>query len=191
MLWLLCIGVVLVCLYGTYLVQSKDRRPIYRNLLGKHVVITGGSSGIGKAAAAEAGKLGANITIIGRDIKKLEQAVQDIKSHCPNQEIQNQIIQFAVCDVTSGYEIINTCFSQLEDKVGPIFMLVNCAGACICGLFEEMKIDDIKSMVSLNYLGSALPTRWVLPKMRVRDEGIVIFVASEAAMVGEYASLVF
>lgn len=147
------------------------------------MVVTGGSSGIGKAAAIEAGSLGAHVTIIGRDIKKLEKATEEIKSKSPDQK--NQIVQFAVCDVTSGYETINECFSQLEANVGPIFILVNCAGACICGLFEDMKIEDIQSMVSLNYLGTALPTRWVLPKMRKRDEGIVVFVASEAAMVGE------
>lgn len=183
MLW--TIGLGIITLYGAHVLYSytRDKRKELKNLLGRHVVITGGSSGIGKAAACEVAILGAHVTIIGRDVNKLEHAVKEIQAKCLDQD--KQIIQYAALDVTSDYDIIQGCFADLEIKVGPIFMLVNCAGACICGLFEEMKVEDIKAMVNLNYFGTALPTRAVLSKMRERDDGIVVFVSSEAALVGK------
>lgn len=182
MLWTLTIGLGIITLYAAHVLYTRHKRKAFKNLSGRHVVITGGSSGIGKAAACEAVRLGAHVTIIGRDVTKLETAVKEILEKCSDQD--NQIIQFAVLDVTSDYIVVETCFVDLESKVGPIFMLINCAGACICGLFEEMKVEDIMGMANLNYFGTALPTRAVLSKMRRRNEGIVVFVSSEAALVG-------
>lgn len=186
MLWTLFIGLSIIAAYAAHVINTKNMRKAIKNLTSRHVVITGGSSGIGKAAASEAARLGANITIIGRDVNKLEQAVKEILENCSDQD--NQIIQFAALDVTSDYDTVQSCFADLETKAGPIFMLVNCAGACICGLFEEMKVDDIKGMVNLNYFGTAFPTRAVLSKMRKRNEGIVVFVSSEAALIGKSPS---
>lgn len=181
MIWTLTIGLTVIAIYAAYILWNRET-VVYKNLWNRHVVVTGGSSGIGKAAACEAARMGAHVTIIGRDINKLQKAAKEILSKCPDQD--NQIIQYAVLDVTSEYDIIHECFSQLEEKVGPIFMLVNCAGACICGLFELMKVEDIKAMINLNYYGTAFPTHWVLPKMRQRNEGTIVFVASEAALIG-------
>ncbi|XP_047522027.1 3-ketodihydrosphingosine reductase [Pieris napi] len=162
---------------------SIDKRILYKNLNKKHVVVTGGSSGIGKAVAIEAVKLGANVTVIGRDIKKLTSVVTEMQGHLINKE---QKVQYASLDVTSDYNTIEKCFSDLENKIGTIFMLFNCAGMCICGKFEDMKIDEIKQMIDLNYFGTAYPTKYVLPKMKERNEGIIVFVSTEAALLGIY-----
>lgn len=161
-----------------------DKKVIYKDLRNKHVVVTGGSSGIGKSAAGEAARLGANVTIIGRDVGKLKNAVEEISAKSLDK--RNQKIRYSALDVTSDYKIIEKCFSSLEEEVGPIFMLINCAGACICGQFSEMSVTDIKGMVDLNYFGTAYPTRCVLPKMKERNEGIIVFVSSEAALLGIY-----
>ena len=50
------------------------------NLQDAHVLVTGGSSGIGKEVAREALKLGAKVTIVARDVKKLESALNDLKN---------------------------------------------------------------------------------------------------------------
>ncbi|CAH0586956.1 unnamed protein product [Chrysodeixis includens] len=175
---------LVLCALGLAIHFSLDKKIYYKDLKGKHVVITGGSSGIGKAAAVEAAKLGAHVTVIGRDVAKLTSAVNEIVSHCPDKT--NQKVQYAALDVTSDYNAIEKCFSSIEEKSGPIFMLVNCAGMCICGQFEKMKIEDIKQMVDLNYFGTAYPTRYVLPGMKARDEGLIVFVSSEAALIGIY-----
>ncbi|CAK1585408.1 unnamed protein product [Parnassius mnemosyne] len=176
--------VLLICVLAIILYLCLDKKIIYKNLKSKHVVVTGGSSGIGKAAAVEAAKLGAHVTIIGRDEQKLKSAVMDISNVCIAQDEQK--IQYAVLDVTSDYLSIEKSLSALEINIGPIFMLINCAGMCICGQFENMKVENIKQMIDLNYFGTAYPTRYVLKGMKDRNEGIVVFVSSEAALLGIY-----
>ncbi|CAH0752618.1 unnamed protein product [Diatraea saccharalis] len=182
--YIVSITIILIFLMALILYVSLDKKVVYKTLQNKHVVVTGGSSGIGKAAAIEAAKLGANVTIIGRDIAKLKIAVSEIIEHCMDKSEQK--IQYAALDVTSKYETISQCLSKLESDVGPIFMLVNCAGTCVCGQFENMKEQDIKMMIDLNYFGTAYPTRYVLKPMKERDEGLIVFVSSEAAFIGIY-----
>ncbi|KAJ0183294.1 hypothetical protein K1T71_001270 [Dendrolimus kikuchii] len=174
--------IIAICILVAALHLYLDKKVIYTNLHNRHVVVTGGSSGIGKAAAKEAASLGANVTVIGRDVGKLEKAVKEISAKCLDNSKQR--IQYAPLDVTSDYKTIEDCFTSLETEIGPIFMLINCAGMCICGEFDKMQIEDIKQMIDLNYFGSAYPTRCVLPKMKKRKEGIIVFVSSEAALIG-------
>lgn len=176
-----------VALVSSVLFYSLERKTVYKNLKNKHVVITGGSSGIGKGAALEAVRLGANVTIIGRDVEKLKSTVSELTSQCSNTQ---QKVQYTALDVTSGYQNIEKCLMGIEEAMGPIFMLVNCAGMCICGKFEDMKHEDIKQMVDLNYFGTAYATKYVLPGMKKRNEGLIIFVASEAAFIGKLYSYV-
>ncbi|KAG6450814.1 hypothetical protein O3G_MSEX006795 [Manduca sexta] len=175
--------IAIICMVFLTIHFLIDKKVVYKSLKERHVVITGGSSGIGKAAAIESAKLGAHVTIIGRDLNRLQLAVKEISEQCLDQA---QIIQYSVLDVTSDYKTIESSLSSIESKAGPIFMLVNCAGMCICGQFEKMEVDDIKKMIDLNYFGTAYPTKYVLPGMKVRNEGIVVFVSSEAAFVGIY-----
>ena len=66
--------IFVVCLALDYFLE----KPI--NLQDAHVLVTGGSSGIGKEVAREALKLGAKVTIVARDVKKLESALNDLKN---------------------------------------------------------------------------------------------------------------
>lgn len=178
------LGLVTVCLLILGLHLLIDKKVKYKDLNGKHVVITGGSSGIGKSAAVEALRHGANVTIIGRDETKLKSTVEEISIYAANRNVQK--VEYAVLDVTSDYKKIEEVLTAVETKVGPIFMLVNCAGMCICGQFENMKPEDIKYLMDLNYMGSAYTTKYVLPGMKERNEGVIVFVCSEAALIGEY-----
>lgn len=180
------LAIILGLAFAVY--YSSEKKIVYSDLKDKHVVVTGGSSGIGKAAAEEAARLGAHVTIIGRDVSKLNSALDEIIKCRLNKD---QKIQFASLDLTTDYNSIAKCLSDLEATVAPIFMLVNCAGMCICGQFEQMKHEDIKQMIDLNYFGTAYPTRYVLPGMKSRGEGIVVFVSSEAALLGKKHILLF
>jgi 3-dehydrosphinganine reductase len=57
--------------------------------------VTGGSSGIGKCVAIEAARMGADVTLIARDVKKLINAVSEVKGHCLHHEKQK--VQFISC----------------------------------------------------------------------------------------------
>ncbi|XP_041980259.1 3-ketodihydrosphingosine reductase [Aricia agestis] len=183
LLYVLVVCLILICIFTLIVGYSLDNKKVYSDLKEKHVVVTGGSSGIGKAVAIEAAKLRAHVTIIGRDIERLKSTVEEILKHTLSNE---QRIQFAPLDVTSNYEVIKKTLSDVEAKVGPIFMLINCAGMCKCAEFDKADVDDIKQMIDLNYFGTAYPTRYVLPGMKKRNEGLIVFVSTEAALIGIY-----
>ncbi|KAK4872239.1 hypothetical protein RN001_016363 [Aquatica leii] len=157
-----------------------------KSIANRHVVITGGSSGIGRSVAILAAKEGAHVTIIARDIDKLKLAEVDVKKACINNEQQIQCISL---DVTNS-EAIQKVFNEI-DATNPIYMLVNCAGKAVCGKLEDMSTDDIKSVVNLNLFGTVFPTQCVIPKMKSRKEGIIVISASQAALIGIFGMSVY
>jgi short-subunit dehydrogenase len=62
-------------------------------------------------------------------------------------------------------------------------VLINCAGTSIAGAFEELPIEAFEKMMRVNYLGSVYPTRVVLPSMKERRSGAIVFVSSQAGQV--------
>ncbi|KAJ9594242.1 hypothetical protein L9F63_014331, partial [Diploptera punctata] len=155
-----------------------------QSLDNKHVVITGGSSGIGRCVAIEAGKLGANVTIIARDVKKLEETVDEVTKHCLFPEKQK--VQYISLDVSANYEDVEKALHNVEEEVGSISVLVNCAGTAICGRLEDTTVKDIKYLLDLNFLGTVYPTKAVIPRMKTRREGRVVIVGSQASLLGIY-----
>uniref|UniRef100_A0A8C4EMS4 3-dehydrosphinganine reductase n=1 Tax=Dicentrarchus labrax TaxID=13489 RepID=A0A8C4EMS4_DICLA len=128
-------------------------------LNGAHVVVTGGSSGIGKCIAVECYRQGAFITLVARDEAKLLQAKKEVE-------------KFAIND------------KQAQEKLGPVDMLVNCAGTAFSGKFEEVEVDRFKKLMEVNYLGSVYPTRAVITTMKERRMGRIMFVSSQAGQIG-------
>ncbi|XP_078046615.1 3-ketodihydrosphingosine reductase [Augochlora pura] len=148
----------------------------------KHVVVTGGSSGIGKCVAITAAKRGANVTIIARDVQKLEVARNEIIRACKNKDTQK--IEYLSLDVGQDYETVEKALSDLEKTMGPIYMLVNCAGTAICGKIEDTRVVDLKKMIDLNFLGSYYCTKAVVQRMKATQEGIIVLTSSQAALLG-------
>ena len=170
----------IILIHGTiwYLLSSKPKK-----INGKHVVVTGGSSGIGLWAAIECAKRGAHVTIIARNTQLLEKAQTLISKSRVNEQ---QKIEYMPVDVSKDYETVSKALSEIEEKSGDIYMLINCAGMAICGLVEEMSVDDVKYLMDLNYFGTVYPTRYVLPKMKAVGEGIIVITASQGALMGIY-----
>ncbi|XP_075233380.1 3-ketodihydrosphingosine reductase isoform X2 [Lycorma delicatula] len=116
-------------------------------LIDKHVVVTGGSSGIGKSIAIQAAARGANVTIIARNQSRLNAAKQEVLNACiQNSKDQtiSQTINAVSLDVMGDYETVEKVFKNIEEDSGPVFMLVNCAGSSICARFEDTALDDFK-----------------------------------------------
>lgn len=154
---------------------------------GKHVVVTGGSSGIGKSVAILAAQRGAHVTILARNIDKLTAAQQEIKKHCVSEE---QIISKVSVDV-ANYEDVENNLCELEEIVGPIYMLVNCAGFAICGQVEDFNEHDIKTLIKVNFLGTLYPVKAIVPKFKQRREGIIVLTGSQVSLMGMYGYSVY
>jgi 3-dehydrosphinganine reductase len=99
--------------------------------------VTGGSSGIGLSIAKIALKYGANVSILARDRKKLDECSKLLEPYRINEE--QQILTFSV-DV-SDYLKVETVVKEAETKLGIVYILVNCAGYCYSDVFEEIPLE--------------------------------------------------
>jgi len=149
------------------------------NYRGRHVLVTGGSSGIGLAAAIKYAQRGARVTIVARNQKKLDVALATLKPIC---EKSGQTASAISCDTSASYE---ECVKKLvNDKVGLVDVLVNCAGTSIAGSFTDLDPKHFDSMLRTNVLGSIYPTKALLPAMQASGKGgRIVFVASQVAQV--------
>lgn len=159
--------------------SKKPLRLIYH----KHVVITGGSSGIGYWIAVNCVKLGAHVTILARNVQRLEEDAEQIKRHRVNEK---QLIQFRSVDLSKSYDGVQNVLAALENDIAPIYWLVNCAGGAICGRVDEVSVDDAQYLMNINYFAVYYPTRYVLTKMRATGDGIITITGSQASLIGIY-----
>ncbi|XP_028631456.1 3-ketodihydrosphingosine reductase isoform X3 [Grammomys surdaster] len=150
-------------------------------LPGAHVVVTGGSSGIGKCVAIECYKQGAFITLVARNEDKLLQAKKEIEKHSINDK---QVVLCISVDVSQDYNQVENVIKQAQEKLGPVDMLVNCAGTSLTGKFEELEVSSFEKLMSINYLGSVYPSRAVITTMKERRVGRIVFVSSQAGQLG-------
>lgn len=181
--WILILIVFLVV--GIILYERFEKG---RSIKGKHVIVTGGSSGIGKSLAMNAAKRGAHVTIVARDRKKLEDATQEIMKVVAE---TSQKIQYLSLDLSSDYCEVEKAFFTLEEEVGPVYMLVNVAGGAVCGKLEDTSASDIQSQISMNLLGTVYPTKALISRMKSRGEGVVVVTGSVASLFGIYGFSIY
>lgn len=138
----------------------------------KTVVVTGASSGIGRAAAVEFARRGANVVVAARRQEMLDEvatACRALGAEC----------RTVVTDVT-----LRADCEHLIDVAGHVDILVNNAGFAIFDLFESAKPDDLESMMMTNYFGAVWCAQAVLPQMLARRSGTIVNVASIAGIMG-------
>lgn len=142
------------------------------HLRGKTVVITGGGSGVGKAAAHLFLEAGANVVIAGRDSVKLSAAAQELG--------QAGRLLAVPTDVTK----LEQCQHLMEAatlKFGQIDILVNNAGTNIKNrTFRELTPADWDMMIRVNLDGAFYCSKAVFTQMAERKDGIIINVVSVA-----------
>ncbi len=149
---------------------------------GQHAIITGGSSGIGKALALALAKEGANISIIARNQAKSAIAQTEIESLCLSP--QQRVIAIKA-DVSIQTEAVGAIERAIAE-IAPADLLITCAGIAQPGYFLEIPVDVFESAIAINYFGSLYCVQAVLPSMITRKGGQIVFVSSGAGLVGIY-----
>jgi len=138
----------------------------------KTVVVTGASSGIGRATALEFARRGANLVLAARRGELLE----EVAAACRALGIECRVV---VTDVS-----LRSDCEHLIDVAGHVDILVNNAGFAIFDPFESAKPDDLEAMMQTNYFGAVWCSQAVLPQMLARREGTIVNVASIAGIMG-------
>lgn len=138
-------------------------------------IVTGGSSGLGRAIALALSKAGFNVAIAARSEQSLIETVQLI-------EKSGGYILAVQADVTNR-QAVEQLAAEVETKFGPIDLLVNNAGSFRAfGLISEIDPDEWWCEFETNLRGPLLCSGVVLPRMIARRKGRIINMASAAGL---------
>ncbi len=138
---------------------------------GSKILITGGSSGIGKAAAKLLAENGASVAITGRDKDKLIKASDEIGAFAIHTDVSVE------SDIEETYKIF-------LGKFGGLDCLVNNAGIGEFPTLEEITLDAFMKVYSVNVFGAALMAKKAAAIFKKQNHGNIINVASTAALKG-------
>jgi short-subunit dehydrogenase len=141
----------------------------------KVVIITGGSSGIGKALAVEFGSKGSKLLITGRNKTELDKTVWELSG-------KGITITGFQGDVSKEDDNKRMAAEAIA-KYGKIDILINNAGISMRALFEEVEMDVIKKVMDINFYGSLYATKYCLPEIK-RNKGSVVGMSSIAGFRG-------
>ncbi|XP_069112223.1 3-dehydrosphinganine reductase-like [Argopecten irradians] len=158
------------------------RVPKKMQLEGVHVLITGGSSGIGKEIAKLVISRGAKVSIMARNKQRLAEAKEEIEQ-CRRTGCTEPVV-CVEADVARDAKLVEKAVREAESQNGPVQMLVNSAGFSISGPFDDMKPEDFKSQMDVNYLGTVYATKAVISSMKTLGCGRIIFLSSQAGQIG-------
>lgn len=143
-------------------------------LTNKTVVITGASSGIGRACAEVSAAEGARLVLLARRRERLDELATELKARYSTQVI------LATCDVRDKDSVENV-FSALASEWAAIDVLINNAGLSR-GLdkIQDGDFENWDEMIDTNVKGLLYVTRTVLPGMIKRQDGIIVNISSIA-----------
>ena len=128
-------------------------------LTGKTILVTGASSGIGRATAIECSKLGAKVIMTGRNEQRLQETFQQLATEGG---------QYFVAELTDEKSV-----EELVEKMPAVDGLVNAAGIASTILFQYAKPEKIRSMFDVNFFAPIELTRLLLKKKNHENNSCV------------------
>ncbi len=153
----------------------KQELPMNQPLKDKVIIITGASSGIGRACAFAFANAGCKVMLAARDAEKLSAITEKIKK-------QNGIASFHKTDVSKEEDcknLINETISQF----GKIDLLLNNAGISMRAVFADVDLNVIRQLMDINFWGTVYCTRYAMSEI-LKNKGSIIGVSSIAGYKG-------
>lgn len=160
----ICVLILTLFLLAIYYISSANRRNKIE-LSGKHCVVTGGSSGIGWDLCVQAFQQGAHVSIVARNLKRLESIKDELEGmKKKNPEMSEQQVNIESVDISANYEMTKKAFDRvsydyyifrlifsiflfflkLVEKAGPVDVLINNAGIFKCSEFSETTAKEFE-----------------------------------------------
>ncbi len=142
---------------------------------GKVVIVTGASSGIGKALSQKLAMSGAFVVLAARDLEKIQNLSNDLNQrNCNTLAIKT--------DVTIEDDCRNL-INQTIEKYQKIDILINNAGISMRAIFEEVDLSVLKQLMDVNLWGTVYCTKYALPFL-LQSKGSIVGVSSIAGYKG-------
>ncbi len=141
----------------------------------KVVIITGASSGIGKALALEYATRGAHVVMAARNEERLHQAAEEVSA-------SGVKVLAVVTDVSAEADCKNLINKSIEE-FGGIDVLINNAGISMRALFADTDLDVIRQLMGINFWGMVYCTKYALPHL-LETKGSVVGISSIAGYKG-------
>lgn len=141
------------------------------NLKGATVLVTGGSSGIGRAIAKTLTEAGARVAITGRDERKLKEAAAELKAFPIRADVSNE------ADVMRTYQEVLAKFGHLD-------VLINNAGAGVFKTLVETELSKFQAVFATNVTGAMLMSREAAKHFMERKSGNIVNICSTASLRG-------
>lgn len=147
----------------------KDYNPF--SLVGKTILVTGASSGIGRAIAIECSRMGASVIITARNEERLQETLSMMKGE------HKYVVADLLCD--DGIK-------QLVDSVNSVTGLVNCAGITQTLPFQFVDTAALSNIMSVNFTAPTILTARLVKQKKIEKGGSIVFISSAS---GKYVSI--
>ena len=143
------------------------------SLEGKTILVTGASSGIGKAIAIECSKLGAQLLILGRNENRLKETFN---------ELSGEGHEYIVTDLS-----LSSSFKEIHSAIPSLDGIVHCAGLTKILPFQFVTKEDLDEVMNVNFYAPAELSRILLKNKKINKESSIVFISSVS---GVYCSAI-
>ena len=162
----------------TLTVAAPRRRPRVETWRGAHVLVTGGSSGIGRAFVRQVAARGARVSVLALPDTDLAETGDAL-------DAEGAVYQLAGLDVTDRLAV-DDAVRRMTAVLGPPDALLTCAGIAHPGYFQLLDDEVFRRTMEVDYFGTLHVLRSVVPSMIARRSGSVVGVSSAAGLIGVF-----
>lgn len=157
---------------------GRSPRPRVESWRDAHVVVTGGSSGIGRAFVRQVVDRGARVSVLALPDADLAATVEELRTLGATFEA----VDVDVVDPAAVDDSVRRAVAAL----GPCDALLTCAGIAHPGYFQELELGVFRATMEIDYFGTLHAVRAVVPGMIERRSGSVVGISSAAGLLGVF-----
>lgn len=153
---------------------ETERSETPSRVAGRIAVVTGGGKGVGRRIAIELARAGADVAIVaGRDVASAEEVAAAVR------ETGRRALPVAA-DITDP-AAVETAMDEIENRLGPIGLLVNNAGRTAHAAIERLSVEDWDAVFAVNAKGTFLCATAAARRMIPRGAGVIVNIAGASA----------